>query len=115
MKAKLIAVLSQHPLKHTKQTLPLLATLLLTACGSPRVWYKEGATQQQIRQDLAKCRMEASRIGTSIGGYNAGSYIASAMADGGRKKEFVRECMFSQGYSLTKESALPPGETGVKE
>jgi hypothetical protein len=103
----------------------VLAALAVGCASDPSrgtgsdVWYNPQHTsetpQNQPARDLATCRMNGVNTGTALSGYNAGSFIASAMANDGRKKEFVQNCMIANGYLRVRQSLVPAGVPFVKE
>jgi hypothetical protein len=71
----------------------LLALVLLTACGGPRVeWVKEGADSYQLRQDREACAKES--------GGDRFQDDSRAGAEAGRTggPEVYRLCMESRGW-----------------
>ena len=109
--------LSQRPI------LIALAALLLAGCASgpkqgtgPAVWYKPGVTeQQQLIRQFAKCRMISNQGGSGLAGWNGASLLATAMADGGRRKDVLHDCLVSEGFMLVRQSEVPAGLPFVKE
>ena len=78
----------------------LAGLLLLAACllgGCTKFWYQEGKTYQQCREDLAQCRLEASRYSDVERTHGLGSY----------ETKFVESCMQEKGYQLLPEKQLP--------
>jgi hypothetical protein len=102
----------------TKDQMRMLRTILLllplaihVGCGTPKVWYQEGMTFQETQRQLAACRAEAARLENPLAMVNLGF----ALANSANKKDFVRNCMIANGYSLVEQNALPTGVTGVPE
>ena len=97
--------------------------LLLCGCASdpskgtgPEVWYHPGVTNQAtVNQQFAKCRMISNSGGAGLAGWNAGSLLATAMADGGRRKDVLRDCLLSEGWLRTRQSLVPAGTPFVKD
>ena len=99
---------------------------LIVGCASdptrgtgPEVWYNPEHTRDTPAnypaRDLAACRMGGVSTGTAIGGYNPGSFLAGAMINDGRKKEFVENCMISKGYLKVRQSLVPAGIPSIRE
>ena len=96
----------------TIRILPLLfATILFTGCGTPKVWYQEGKSFDEIRRTLAGCRVEAARANNPLAMVNGWFFIANE----GNKKELIKNCMIAQGYSLVEKNSLPLDVVGVPE
>jgi hypothetical protein len=97
--------------------LAALPCLLLTACGSPMVWYSpEGAeSARQLRMDLAGCRSYGEAHKGAVGGWNGGSFLASSLIADGAKNSAIENCMISKGYEKVKQGEVPAGKPFVKE
>ena len=80
--------------------LSLTGCVLILACltsGCAKYWYRDGASFEQCRKDLASCRAEATRYSDVERTYGLGSY----------EKNFVKGCMQEKGYQLLAEKNLP--------
>lgn len=101
----------------------ILAPLLLAGCASdptqgtgPEVWWKPGLTNSaELAQAMARCRVLANQGAPGLAGWNAGSLLASAAMDKGRRKEIVRDCLLADGYQLTRRSLVPPGHATAED
>ena len=97
-----------------KPVLPLIFVLSLAACGgTSAAWVKEGASQEQMRADLAACRSQAeSAIGrnesftrdirsSTRGGREDTRSIVSETRDRKTARSFdtiFSRCMAARGY-----------------
>jgi hypothetical protein len=109
-----------YPVRFMKTLRPLLVALpclLLTACGSPQVWYSpDGAqTARQIRMDLAGCRAYGAANKSGLAGWNPGSMFAAAMISDGASKTAIEQCMIAKGYDRISQKDLPVSKPFVKE
>ncbi len=94
------------------KTLALLfAAVLFAGCGTPKVWYQAGKSFDETQRTLAGCRMEAARANNPLAMVNGWFFLANE----GNKKDLIKNCMISQGYSLVDKNSLPAGVTGVPE
>ena len=73
----------------------LLAPLFLGGCA--KYWYQDGKSFQECREDLARCRSEATRY----------SDVERTHGLGGYEAKFVDDCMHEKGYELLPEKELP--------
>jgi hypothetical protein len=96
-------------LKYIQTLAAALATIILTGCGTPKVWYSSEKSFQQTRQDLAACRAEADRITNPLAPLN----LSFSNANEDNKKDFINNCMIAKGYSLVETNSLPAGVAGV--
>lgn len=106
---------------HIRLVSIVIATLLAGCASSsgPTVWYNPEHTPStpanQPARDLAACRMGGVSTGTALGGYNKQSFIASALINDGRKKEYNENCMISKGYMKVPLATVPKGIPFVME
>jgi hypothetical protein len=102
------------------------AALIAAGCASdpskgtgPEVWYNPTHTSDtpanQVDRDMAECRILANSGPAGLAGWNAGSLLASAMADGGRRKALHQDCLIAKGYVRTRQSLVPAGLRFAKE
>ena len=95
------------------KTLRTLAALLplafVVGCGTSKVWYQDGKSFQETKRQLAGCRAEAARLENPLAMVNLGF----AIANDANKKDFIKNCMMANGYSLVDKNSLPAGVTGV--
>ena len=87
----------------------LLPLALLVGCGTSKVWYQEGKSFQDTNRQLAGCRAEAARLENPLAMVNLGF----ALANDANKKDFIKNCMMANGYSLVDKNSLPAGVIGV--
>lgn len=85
------------------RALLLLAAIVLVGCGTPRAWYKAGATERDFNMDTARCRMGAAGIQDRAPLPRGGA--AATMEQAGRDLQdaatragYFRDCMISQGW-----------------
>lgn len=81
--------------------------LTLTACASPFVWVKAGASEADFDRDMARCKYEAASAtanystgrtaGTMSGAIAQG--LGEGMAIGSRRAELIQLCLQAQGYT----------------
>lgn len=89
----------------------LFAAVLFAGCGTPKVWYQAEKSYDETQRTLAGCRMEAARANNPLAMVNGWFFLANE----GNKKELIKNCMISQGYSLVDKNSLPLGVEGVPE
>lgn len=66
----------------------------LSACATPMVWDKGGATQQDYNKDSYECEKDARQSGYFGGG------IVGAI----NMQEFFKQCMVAHGWTLRQQS-----------
>ncbi len=87
-----------------KVLLMLSVVMLLGGCANtPKVWTKEGATQEDFKQDNHEC-VRQSRASWS-GGESDEVGRASAKL---QANKLYKECMESKGYTLVDRPAQDP-------
>ena len=67
------------------------------------MWYQEGATEKQTRQDIAGCKLMAEQNGNPLAMVN----LAFAFQDKSHKDAIFNDCMTAKGYSLVEKSQVP--------
>jgi hypothetical protein len=87
----------------------LLPVTLLVGCGTSKVWYQEGKSFQDTSRDLAACRAEAARLQNPLAAVN----LRFLLANDANTKNFIKNCMLANGYSLVHTNSLPAGVKGV--
>ena len=97
-----------------------VALILCTGCGTPKVWYRPGSSQEQMELDKAECRLRWDQmfyaqpnvnVNVAVGD-NAGRYVAAETASQGigqaiAKGNFVDDCLRAKGYRRIPVSEVP--------
>ncbi|MHC4842781.1 MAG: hypothetical protein ACYTEE_03180 [Planctomycetota bacterium] len=82
---------------------PYLIILLITAscllAGCNSYWYQQGTSFEQCRQDRQDCLNELKKY------YDFDSFGKTVSK---AEREFMYNCMIEKGYTLVKESEIPP-------
>jgi len=81
----------------------IMLGIVLSGCASSKVWYQEGATEKQTRQDIAGCKLMAEQNGNPLAMVN----LAFAFQDKSHKDAIFNDCMTAKGYSLVEKSQVP--------
>jgi len=71
-------------------SLSVIGVTLLCGCGTPKLWYKDGGSQAEFKQDKYACEKDARQSGYFGGG------IAGAI----NMQNFQSQCMESKGWDL---------------
>jgi hypothetical protein len=103
----------KKPVGSGRGTVVLLAAVLsLAGCAvQQKIWFKPGATDEQIERDYTEClrRAEAAVKGFSRPGSGAlGSYGASGGAIAATESPETRSCMEGKGYRLVDRGGAQP-------
>ncbi|MDY7566285.1 hypothetical protein QN400_09640 [Pseudomonas sp. RTC3] len=71
----------------------LVAILSLTGCATPppKVWYKEGATEEQFRRDRMGCQQYGMQS-AAANGLNGNIFVEKFISDA------ANECLIELGY-----------------
>ncbi len=94
--------------KLLRSALALIPALLLSACGEPPTWHKEGIDESTGQNDLAACRRQAQAMqgpagvamGSSPMGPRFGPVDASPADRVMQEAQSVNGCMRGKGYVL---------------
>ena len=87
----------------------LTCFVLMVGCASnsnnrPNDWYKTGMTPEQIKIDMANCRLMAEMNKPMPVFYaGGGGFLASAMISAAKEKTVFEDCMVAKGYIKTNE------------
>ena len=81
----------------------IMLGIVLSGCASSKVWYQEGATEKQTRQDIAGCKLMAEQNGNPLAMVN----LAFAFQDKSHKDAIFQDCMTAKGYSLVEQNQVP--------
>jgi len=74
------------------KTKVLLLAFILAGCA-PMIWDKSGATQDEFNKDSSECEEEARK-----NGYYGNEFFGTM-----NRKEFLKICMTSKGYTLRED------------
>ena len=86
----------------------LLFALLLSACGEPPTWHKDGTDEMTVQRDLSVCRKQAEAthgpagvpMGSSPMGPRFGPVDASPSERAMQEGQSINGCMRGKGYVL---------------
>lgn len=102
--------------------------LLLSGCGTPKVWYQPGKTPQEAARQLNDCRAKAVKVitparsqpsyaGTDAfsGGFIGGMMMRDKLDRTKEREQYLRDCMLSEGWVLLPRAQVPNGAAYPEE
>jgi len=98
-------------MKTLKTIAALLPLAVFVGCSTSKVWYQEGRSFQEAQKDLAACREAKAQLPNPAAWNSFGVVIR----DTAKRKDYVKDCMMAEGYSLVDKNSLPTGVRGVPQ